>query len=182
VKNPATTLTKIAFPQLQCERNAVTPGNKRTCDVAEKWHFITKVSYKTFLVLVGTKLNTPTYRFQTAFLFTLHSIMLQHQTWKHLQKTNDTSSSGVARVSRAWGQAQFRCSHPALSWQHEMKEILQFDALVAILLFQGQGFLPFSAENISILLLKSWYLIWFKCVTYFDLENIQRQWLFWIAI
>jgi len=36
-----------------------------------------------------------------------------------------------------------------------MKEILQFDALVAILLFQGQGFLPFSAENISILLLKS---------------------------
>jgi len=30
----------------------VTPARKRTCDVAEKWHFITEVSYKNFFVLV----------------------------------------------------------------------------------------------------------------------------------
>jgi len=38
----------------------VTPIIKRTCDVAEKQHFITKVSYNNFFVLVWTKLNTTT--------------------------------------------------------------------------------------------------------------------------
>jgi len=38
----------------------VTPVRKRTCDVAQKRHFITKVSYKIFFVLVWTKLNTTT--------------------------------------------------------------------------------------------------------------------------
>jgi len=33
---------------------------KRTCDAAEKRHFITKVSYKIFFVLVWTKLNATT--------------------------------------------------------------------------------------------------------------------------
>jgi len=36
----------------------VTPVRKRTSDVAEKRHFIAKVSYKKFFVLVWTKLNT----------------------------------------------------------------------------------------------------------------------------
>jgi len=33
----------------------------------------------------------------------------------------------------AWGQTQFRRSHPARSWQHKIKETLQSDALLAII-------------------------------------------------
>jgi len=59
--------------------------------------------------------------------------MLQAPNESTLQKTNDTSSSGVPRVSRAWGQTQFRRSHPAPSWQHKINETLQSDALLAII-------------------------------------------------
>jgi len=38
----------------------VTPARKRMCNVTEKRHFITKVSYKNFFVLAWTKLNTTT--------------------------------------------------------------------------------------------------------------------------
>jgi len=71
-----------------------------------------------------------------------------------LQKTNDTSSSAVPRVSRAWGQNQFKRSL-GRSWQHEIKETLQSDALLAIISFLGQSFLAFAAENVSIILSKS---------------------------
>jgi len=55
------TYKKSVSPNLlQCERNTVTPVRKRTCDVAEKRYFMTKVSYKNFFVLVWTKLNTTT--------------------------------------------------------------------------------------------------------------------------
>jgi len=47
-----------------------------------------------------------------------------------LQKTNDTLSSGVPQVYRAWGQNQFKRS-PARSWQHKIKETLQSGALLA---------------------------------------------------
>jgi len=49
------------------------------------------------------------------------------------KKPNDTSSSGVPRVSRAWGQTQLRHSHLVRSWQHKIKETLQSDALLAII-------------------------------------------------
>jgi len=49
-----------------------------------------------------------------------------------VQKTNDSWSSGVPRVYRAWGQTQFRRS-PDRSWQHKVKETLQSDALLAII-------------------------------------------------
>jgi len=39
-----------------------------------------------------------------------------------LQKANDTLSSSVSRVSRTWGQTQFRRSHPASLWQHTIKK------------------------------------------------------------
>jgi len=38
----------------------VTPASKRTCSVAEKRHFINKVSHKNFFVLFWTKLSTTT--------------------------------------------------------------------------------------------------------------------------
>jgi len=38
----------------------MAPVRKITCDVTEKRHFITKVGYKKFFVLVSTKLNTTT--------------------------------------------------------------------------------------------------------------------------
>jgi len=66
-----------------------------------------------------------------------------------LQKTNDTSGSGVPRVYRAWGQNQFKRS-PARSCQHKIKETLQSDALLAIISFQVQSFIAFAAENSSI--------------------------------
>jgi len=50
-----------------------------------------------------------------------------------LQKANDILSSCVPRVSSAWGQIQFRHSHPARSWQHKIKEALQSDVLLAII-------------------------------------------------
>jgi len=45
VKTPATTLTKTAFPQINCnvKERLVTPVRKRACDVTEKRHFIQKV-------------------------------------------------------------------------------------------------------------------------------------------
>jgi len=46
-------------------------------------------------------------------------------------------------------------SHPAHSWQHKIKETLQSDALLAIISFQGQSYLAFAAENLSIILSKS---------------------------
>jgi len=48
-----------------------------------------------------------------------------------LQKTNDTSSSGVLRVYHAWGQTQFKRS-PARLWQHKIKDTLQSDALLQL--------------------------------------------------
>jgi len=69
-----------------------------------------------------------------------------------LQKANDTSSSGVPRASRAWGQTQFRRFHPARLWQHKIKETLQSDSLLAIISFQGQSFLAFAGEIMSIIL------------------------------
>jgi len=71
-----------------------------------------------------------------------------------LQKINDTSSSGVPRVCRAWGQNLFKRSPPR-SWQHKIKETLQSDALLAIISFQAQSFLAFAAETLSIILSKS---------------------------
>jgi len=59
---------------------------------------------------------------------------LQHRVaaiyMKILQKTN-ISSSGVARVSRAWGQT--KRFHLVRSWQHKIKYTLQSDALLAII-------------------------------------------------
>jgi len=68
-----------------------------------------------------------------------------------LQKANVTSSSGVPRVYRAWGQNRFKRS-PA----PKIKETLQSDALFAIISFQAQSFLAFAAENLSMILSKSW--------------------------
>jgi len=65
------------------------------------------------------------------FLSTVLCCSNRHEST--LQKANDTSSSGVPRVSRAWGQIQFRPSHPARSWQHKIKETLQSDSLLAII-------------------------------------------------
>jgi len=72
-----------------------------------------------------------------------------------MQKTNDTSSRGVPRVYRVWEQNQFKRS-PARSWQHKIKKTLQPDAFLAIISFQGQSVLAFAAENLSIILSKSW--------------------------
>ena len=46
-------------------------------------------------------------------------------------------------------QTQLKRS-PARSWQHKIKETLQSDTLLAIIYFQGQSFLAFAAENLSI--------------------------------
>ena len=91
-------------------------------------------------------------RFQAAFLSTVSCCSNRHET--ALQKTNDTSSSGVPRVYRAWGQTQFKRS-PGRLWQHKIKETLQSYVLLAIISFQGQSFLAFAAENLSIILSKS---------------------------
>ena len=68
--------------------NVITPIRKRTCDVAKKRHFFTKVSYKNFSVLVWTKwywLRLCT--FQTA-VFCLNVLQWQHFTKnKRLLKT-----------------------------------------------------------------------------------------------
>jgi len=45
--------------------------------------------------------------------------------------------------------------HPARSWQLKIKETLQSNALLTIISFQGQSFLAFAAENLSITLSKS---------------------------
>ena len=69
-------------------------------------------------------------RFQTAFLSTVSCCNNRREST--LQKTNDTSSSGVPRVYRAWGQTQFKRS-PARSWHHKIKETLQSEAVLAII-------------------------------------------------
>ena len=67
--------------------------------------------------------SVPLRRFQTAFLSTVSCCSNRRQST--LRKTNDTSSSGVPRVSRVFGQIQFRRSQP----------------------IRGQSFLAFFAEN-----------------------------------
>jgi len=59
VMTPATTLTKIAFPQINC--NVKVPlwrlqEKEVRCNRKATFHY--KVSYKNFFVLVWTKLNT----------------------------------------------------------------------------------------------------------------------------
>jgi len=45
VKTPATTLTKIAFPQIICNvKETCDACKKKTCDIGKKRHFITKLS------------------------------------------------------------------------------------------------------------------------------------------
>ena len=56
------------------------------------------------------------------------------------KKTNDTSSSGVSQVYRAWGQTQIAL--PARSWQHKIKETLQSDALLQLSNSNDKVFLP----------------------------------------
>ena len=63
----------------------------------------------------------------------------RHETT--LQKTNDTSSSGVPRVYRASGQTQFRRS-TARSWQHKIKEKLQSHASLQLSNSKDKVFLP----------------------------------------
>jgi len=67
----------------------------------------------------------------------------RHETT--LQKTNETSSSGIPRVYRAWGQTQFKRS-PARSWQHKIKEKLQSDALLQLSNSKDKIFLPLLLE------------------------------------
>ena len=108
----------------------MTPTRKRTCDVAEKRHFITEVSYKNFRDgLIEIKYDYAD--FKQHFLSTVTCCSNRRENT--LQKANDTSSSGVRRVPRTWGLTQFRPSHPARSWQHKTEETLQSNALLAII-------------------------------------------------
>jgi len=54
LKLTATTVTKVASPQINCnmKETSFKPIRKRMHDVAKKRHFITKVSCKNFSVLV----------------------------------------------------------------------------------------------------------------------------------
>jgi len=88
------------------------------------------------------------------FYLQYHVAATENRHESTLQKTNDTSTSGVPRVYRALGQTQFKRSL-ARSWQHKIKETLQSDDLLAIISFQGQSFLAFALENSSIILSKS---------------------------
>ena len=50
--------------------------------------------------------------FKQHFYLQYHVAATENRHETTLQKTNDTSSSGVPRVYRAWGQTQFKRSHP----------------------------------------------------------------------
>jgi len=55
----------------------------------------------------------------------------RHETT--LQKTNDTSSSGVPRVYRAWGQTQFKRSQPVrgnIKWKKHCNLMLYCNYLI----------------------------------------------------
>jgi len=109
------------------------------------------IFFEFFLVVSGLRIFQ-----QVCFLYSNKllqaNLPVTHEST--LQKTNHTSSSGVPRVYRAWGQNQFKRS-PARSWQHKIKETLQSSGLLTIITFQGQSFLAFAAENSSIILSKS---------------------------
>ena len=75
----------------------------------------------------------------------------RHETT--LQKINDASSSGVPRVYRAWGQNQFKRTQSVRGSIKQKKHCNLM--LYCNYLIQGQSFLAFAAENVSIILSKS---------------------------
>jgi len=93
----------------------VTPARKRTCDVAENRHFIIARNVS----CNNANLNEIKLRkFQTAFISTVSCYSNRHESTP--QKANDTSISGVPRVSRAWEQTKFRHCYRANSWRHKI--------------------------------------------------------------
>jgi len=46
---------------------------------------------------------------------------------------SESHVAATALLHRTLGQTQFWRSHPAKSWQHEIKEALQYNALLAII-------------------------------------------------
>ena len=132
MKTRATALTKITFPQINC-------------NVKEKqWRLLEKeraMLQKSDISLQGklkkifrAGLNEIKYDYVESkqhFYLQYHVAATDMKALR--KKSSDTWSSGVPRVSRAWGQTQFRHSHPARSWQHKIKETLKSDALLAII-------------------------------------------------
>jgi len=74
---------------------------------------------------------------------------------KALRKKQTTLPAVAYFGFPAPGDNQFSHSHPVRSWQHKIKETLHSDALVVNILFQGQSFLAFATENLSIIFSKS---------------------------
>ena len=59
-----------------------------------------------------------------------------------LQKKQTTLQTVAYLGFNAWGQTQFKRSHPARSWQHKIKETLQSDALLQLSNSKEKIFLP----------------------------------------
>jgi len=150
---PATTLTKIAFPQINCNVKETLwrlQEKEVRCNRKATFHYKGKLQE-----VFRAGLNEIKYDYVDSKQHFYLQYHVGATDMKALQKTNDTWSSGVPRVYRAWGQAQFKC-FPARLWQDKIKQALQSDAWLAIISFQGQSFLAFAAENLSIILSKSW--------------------------
>jgi len=148
---PATTLTKITFPQINCnvketlwrlQEKDVRCNRKPTFHYKRKLHEVFRAG-----------LNEIKYD----YVYSKQHFYLQY----HVAATDMKALGRKQTTFQAVEYLGFtapgdKSSHPARSWQHKIKETLQSDALLAIISFQGQSYLAFAAENVSIILSKSW--------------------------
>jgi len=103
----------------------VTPVRKRTCDVEEKQHFITKVSYKSFSYWFER--NKYGYRDSKQHLYLQYHAAATDM--KALRK-KQTTLQAVAYLGFPAPGDKLSLSAPT---QHKIKDTLQSDALLAII-------------------------------------------------
>jgi len=106
VKTPATTLTKTAFPQIICNVKGYDACKKKSvqCNKKVTFHYKGKLQE-----VFRAGLNEIKYDYVDSkqhFYLQYHVAATESRHEFTLQKTNNTSSSGVPRVYRAWGQTQ----------------------------------------------------------------------------
>jgi len=144
----------------------VTPVGKRTCDIAEKRHFI-KGKLHEFFVLVWTKLNTST---QISNSFFFYCIMLQQQIWKHFAKSKRHFKQWRTLGFPRHGTNSVQALPPSPFVAAQNKRNTAIWCFTWNYLIPRTKFSCFCCWNFIDYFVKK--LIWFKCATYFNLKNI----------
>jgi len=113
VKTPASTLTKTAFHQNNCNvKERLWACKKKSVRCNRKATFQYKGKSQEVFRAGLNEIKYDCVASKQHFYLQYHVAATENRHETTLQKTNDTSSSSVPRVYPAWGQTQFKRSQP----------------------------------------------------------------------